>query len=181
GLPRRGRTKDLVMEALDLVGLAGHARRFPQQISGGEQQRAAIARAIVRSPQLLIADEPTANLPPDASWQVVQLLGEINRRGVTVLVATHDRDVVDRTKRRVVELADGRVVRDQRHGRFAPLAVAAGAAAADGSSTLYPVLPAAGPGVLDGAGVQLGADSSLYPTLPVVAPLAGVAPGRRNG
>src|SRR5919109_167387 len=81
--PRRGKTSDLVMEALDLVGLAAHARRFPNQLSGGEQQRTAIARAIVRSPQLLIADEPTANLPPDASWQLIQLLAEINRRGVT--------------------------------------------------------------------------------------------------
>ena len=119
GTPRRRKTRDLVMEALDLVGLASHARRFPQHISGGEQQRVAIARAIVRSPQLLIADEPTANLPPDASWQIVQLLAEINRRGVTTLVATHDRDVVDGMRRRVVELAGGRIVRDERHGSFA--------------------------------------------------------------
>src|SRR6266542_549197 len=118
GLPRKRKTGDLVMEALELVGLQGHARRFPHQISGGEQQRAAIARAIVRSPQLLIADEPTANLPPDASWQIVQLLAEINRRGVTVLVATHDREVVDGTRRRVVELSGGRIVRDQRYGTF---------------------------------------------------------------
>ena len=69
------------MEALDLVGLSNHARRFPAQISGGEQQRAAIARAIVRSPQLLIADEPTANLPPDASWEIMQLLGRSTAGG----------------------------------------------------------------------------------------------------
>ena len=129
GLPRRRRTRDLVMEALDLVGLGNHARRFPAQISGGEQQRAAIARAIVRSPQLLIADEPTANLPPDASWEIMQLLGEINRRGVTVVVATHDSAVVDRTKRRVVELTEGRVVRDQRYGRFTPHGATNGAPA----------------------------------------------------
>ncbi len=147
GRPRPRKTRDLVMEALDLVGLAGHAHRFPRQISGGEQQRAAIARAIVRSPQLLIADEPTANLPPDASWQIVQLLGEINRRGVTVVVATHDRDVVDRTKRRVVELADGRIVRDQRFGTFAPPAPVA-PQVTTGSSAFYPVVPATGPNAL---------------------------------
>jgi cell division transport system ATP-binding protein len=147
GRPRPRKTRDLVMEALDLVGLAGHAHRFPRQISGGEQQRAAIARAIVRSPQLLIADEPTANLPPDASWQIVQLLGEINRRGVTVVVATHDRDVVDRTKRRVVELAEGRIVRDQRFGTFAPPVPAAPQVITD-SSAFHPVVPAAGPNAL---------------------------------
>jgi cell division transport system ATP-binding protein len=192
GLPRRRRTRDLVMEALDLVGLSGHARRFPAQISGGEQQRAAIARAIVRSPQLLIADEPTANLPPDASWEIVQLLGEINRRGVTVVVATHDSAVVDRTKRRVVELTEGRVVRDQRYGRFTPGGAQNGAqngaphgvangvtnGAANGApsgapaghgaepgSTLYPVLPPSGPSVLGRTTGQLGADSGLYPAL----------------
>jgi cell division transport system ATP-binding protein len=142
GAPRRAKTKDLVMEALALVGLSGHAKRFPRQLSGGEQQRAAIARAIVRSPQILIADEPTANLPPDASWQVIQLLADINRRGVTTLVATHDRDVVDGLKRRVVELAGGRIVRDQRHGLFTP-----GQRSAS-SSTLLPVVPPVGPSVL---------------------------------
>jgi cell division transport system ATP-binding protein len=138
GLPRRRKTRDLVMEALEVVGLAGHSRSFPAQMSGGEQQRAAIARAIVRSPHLLIADEPTANLPPDASWQIVQLLAEINRRGVTVLVSTHDRDVVDRMRRRVVELADGRVIRDQPYGSFAQ-----GLEAAISSSTLLQVVPPA--------------------------------------
>ena len=122
----------------------------------------AIARAIVRSPQLLIADEPTANLPPDASWEIVQLLSEINRRGVTVVVATHDRDIVDRTKRRVVELTEGRIVRDQRYGRFAPAA----AQALEAGSTLYPVLPPSGPSVVGGRTTgQLGADSGLYPVL----------------
>jgi cell division transport system ATP-binding protein len=132
GAPRRAKTQDLVHEALELVGLADHARRFPYQLSGGEQQRAAIARAIVRSPRLLIADEPTANLPPDASWEIVQVLADINRRGVTTLVATHDRDVVDRMQRRVVELAAGRVVRDERYGRFTPAANGADPAASLG-------------------------------------------------
>jgi cell division transport system ATP-binding protein len=187
GVPRRRRTKDLVMEALDLVGLADHARRFPAQISGGEQQRAAIARAIVRSPQLLIADEPTANLPPDASLEITQLLGEINRRGVTVVVATHDRDVVDQTKRRVVELAGGLIVRDQRYGRFTPLTpsgvgqvaqVAQVPQVAEAASTLYPVLPPEGPSVLGRTTGKLGVDSGLYPVLPGAA-LAGA--GRRAG
>ncbi len=160
-LPRKRKTGDLVMEALELVGLQGHARRFPHQISGGEQQRAAIARAIVRSPQLLIADEPTANLPPDASWQIVQLLAEINRRGVTVLVATHDRAVVDGSRRRVVELAAGRIVRDQRYGTFTPgaptsasspgipaIAAVPASSVTSSSSTLFPVVTPAGPSVL---------------------------------
>ncbi|CAA9281092.1 MAG: Cell division transporter, ATP-binding protein FtsE [uncultured Chloroflexi bacterium] len=151
GAPRRGSTRDLVMEALELVGLTGDARRFPRQLSGGEQQRAAIARAIVRSPQILIADEPTANLPPDASWQIVQLLADINRRGVTTLVATHDRDVVNGLKRRVVELAGGHLVRDERHGAF-------------GSSAAYQAVPAARTGAATVASVS-GAFPVLSPVL----------------
>ena len=120
GMDRRTDGRDLVSDALELVGIAAHAKRFPHQLSGGEQQRAAIARAIVRSPSLLLADEPTASLPPDSSWQVVQLLAEINRRGVTVVIATHDRDVVDRMGRRVIELDGGMVRRDDRYGRFEP-------------------------------------------------------------
>lgn len=120
GMDRRTDGRDLVADALELVGIAAHAKRFPHQLSGGEQQRAAIARAIVRSPSLLLADEPTASLPPDSSWQVVQLLAEINRRGVTVVIATHDRDVVDRMGRRVIELDGGMVRRDDRYGRFEP-------------------------------------------------------------
>ena len=145
GAQRRGRTADLVNEALGQVGLLSHARRFPSQLSGGEQQRAAIARAIVRSPHILIADEPTANLPPDAAWQIVQLLAEINRRGVTTLVATHDRAVVDRLKRRVVELQDGRVTRDQRFGSFGAVPTAAPASppseSSPGSSAYWPIAP----------------------------------------
>jgi len=150
GAPRRASTKELVLEALDLVGLASHAKRFPRQLSGGEQQRAAIARAIVRSPQLLIADEPTANLPPDAAWQIVQLLADINRRGVTTLVATHDRDVVNGLKRRVIELSGGKVVRDQRYGSF-------------GSSSSYAAVPAA-------------ASSSVLAAVPAATPVTGIYP-----
>ena len=140
---RAGKTRDLVHAALDQVRLTAHARRFPRQLSGGEQQRAAIARAIVRSPQILIADEPTANLPPDASWQIVQLLADINRSGVTTLVATHDRDVVDGLKRRVVELEGGRLVRDQRYGTFGAVggAPAESQAVPLASSAYWPVVP----------------------------------------
>jgi cell division transport system ATP-binding protein len=120
GMDRRTDGRDLVTDALELVGITAHAKRFPHQLSGGEQQRAAIARAIVRSPSLLLADEPTASLPPESSWQIVQLLAEINRRGVTVVIATHDREVVDRMHRRVIELEGGAVRRDDRYGRFEP-------------------------------------------------------------
>jgi cell division transport system ATP-binding protein len=171
GLPRRGKTKDLVGEALELVGLASYGRRFPVQLSGGEQQRVAIARAIVRSPRLLIADEPTANLPPDASWQIMQLLAEINRRGVTVMVATHDRAVVDGLKRRVVELEEGRVVRDQRYGCFAP-----GSGDGTSTSTYHPVV--APPGLTSLTSPQPpAAGSGLYPTLSGAMP---GHPGRAN-
>lgn len=172
GQPRRGKTKDLVMEALDLVGLASDARRFPTQLSGGQQQRVAIARAIVRSPQLLIADEPTANLPPDASWQTIQLLTEINRRHVTVLVATHDQSVVDGMHRRVVEMANGQIVRDQRNGRFD-----AGTAVSISSSTLYPVLSPSGPAVLSSGGMR-GQSVSASGSYPAVGPVAGPARAR---
>ena len=163
GLPRRRKACDLVLEALELVGLAEHAHHFPPQISGGEQQRAAIARAIVRSPKLLIADEPTANLPPDASLQIVQLLSEINRRGVTVLVATHDRDVVNTLRRRVVELADGRIVRDQRYGNFADAAF--DPSATTSSSALYPVIAPAGPNVLAAASAKPRPETGVYPAV----------------
>lgn len=115
-----GRASELVWDALEVVQLADHAERFPGQLSGGEAQRAAIARAIVRQPQLLLADEPTANLPPAMAWQVLQVLTDIHYyHGVTTIIATHDREVVDRMRQRVVELSHGYIVRDQRGGRFA--------------------------------------------------------------
>jgi len=113
------RLTDRVWHALDVVGLANHAERLPGTLSGGEAQRAAIARAIVRQPLLLLADEPTANLPPAMAWQVLQVLADINCLGVTTIIATHDRDIVDRMRQRVVELSQGHIVRDQRGGRFA--------------------------------------------------------------
>jgi cell division transport system ATP-binding protein len=91
---------------------------FPTELSGGEQQRAAIARALVNNPPILIADEPTGNLDPDTSWGIVQILSRINARGTTVVVATHDNQVVDRLIRRVVALDSGKVVRDEDKGTY---------------------------------------------------------------
>jgi len=103
---------------LDLVGLAHRCDSFPQELSGGEQQRAAIARALVNHPTILLADEPTGNLDPDTSWEIVQLLEQINIRGTTVLVASHDNQMVDRLKKRVIQLDSGCLVRDQDRGTY---------------------------------------------------------------
>jgi cell division transport system ATP-binding protein len=98
---------------LDLVGLDGKADRLPHELSGGEQQRVAIARAFVNRPMLLLADEPTGNLDPDTSQDIMLLLERINRTGTTVLMATHDHSIVDSMRRRVIELDMGQVVRDE--------------------------------------------------------------------
>jgi len=115
--PRSIRRK--VPEILTLVGLSDKSDRLPNELSGGEQQRVSIARAFVNHPRLLIADEPTGNLDPDTSIDIMQLLYRINRTGTTVVMATHDRDLVDKMQMRVIALEDGRVVRDQRQARYA--------------------------------------------------------------
>ncbi len=107
------------VQALEVVGLADRADALPWQLSGGEQQRMSIARAIVHRPPLLLADEPTGNLDPRTSWEIVQLLSRINLRGTTVLVATHNKLIVDILRQRVVELAAGTVVRDEAYGLYA--------------------------------------------------------------
>ena len=107
-----------VPEALDLVGLAGKERRLPHELSGGEQQRVAIARAMVNRPKLLLADEPTGNLDPSTSVGIMRLLDRINRQGTTVVMATHDDEIVDQMRKRVIELKGGEVVRDQDHGVY---------------------------------------------------------------
>jgi cell division transport system ATP-binding protein len=107
------------LQALEVVGLADRAGALPWQLSGGEQQRVSIARAIVHRPPLLLADEPTGNLDPRTSWEIIQLLSRINLRGTTVLVATHNRLVVDILRKRVVELAGGTLVRDEDYGLYA--------------------------------------------------------------
>lgn len=105
-------------DALAMVGLTHRCDSFPHQMSGGEQQRAAIARALVNNPTVLIADEPTGNLDPDTSWEIMQLLEQINVRGATVLVATHDSNIVDRMKKRVVQLEAGAIIRDENKGTY---------------------------------------------------------------
>ena len=105
-------------EALDLVGLAGKERRLPHELSGGEQQRVAIARAMVNRPKLLLADEPTGNLDPSTSVGIMRLLDRINRQGTTVVMATHDDEIVDQMRKRVIELKGGEVVRDQDRGVY---------------------------------------------------------------
>jgi len=107
-----------VPEVLELVGLEGKANRMPHELSGGEQQRVAIARAFVNRPLLLLADEPTGNLDPDTSADIMMLLERINRTGTTVLMATHDHTIVDAMRRRVIELNLGKVVRDEDRGVY---------------------------------------------------------------
>lgn len=108
-----------VPEILEIVGLTGKSEKYPDQLSGGEQQRVSIARAFVSQPPILIADEPTGNLDPETSVGIVQLLNRIHRIGTTVLVATHDRHMVDVMQKRVVTLEDGTVVRDRVKGAYA--------------------------------------------------------------
>jgi ABC-type ATPase involved in cell division len=105
-------------DALRLVGLADKVKNFPDQLSGGEQQRVSVARAFVNHPPLLLADEPTGNLDPDTSIGIMQLLYRINRTGTTVIVATHDKSMVDQMRRRVIELSAGRVIRDEATGSY---------------------------------------------------------------
>jgi len=117
GKPRHTVAK-VVPEVLDLVGLAGKEKRRPDELSGGEQQRVAIARAFVNRPRVLLADEPTGNLDPETSVGIMKLLDRINRTGTTVVMATHDSHIVDSMRRRVIELDDGRVTRDQSRGVY---------------------------------------------------------------
>lgn len=107
-----------VPKVLDIVGLKEKAARFPQELSGGERQRVAIARAIVRQPKILIADEPTGNLDPKHAWDIVRVLQKINRFGTTVLLTTHNKEIVNRLKRRVIRIQDGRVVKDESRGKY---------------------------------------------------------------
>jgi len=117
GTPRR-LIRPAVERVLSLVGLTSQARQLPSQLSGGEQQRTAIARALVHDPRLIIADEPTGNLDPLISWEILQLLLRINELGVTVLMATHNAEVVTALRRRVVALEEGRVIRDEVGGAY---------------------------------------------------------------
>jgi cell division transport system ATP-binding protein len=113
-----GSSRKKAAEILSLVGLKHKADNYPNELSGGEQQRVSIARAFVNHPPLLIADEPTGNLDPETSMGIMQLLYRINKTGTTVLMATHDREMVDRMRRRVIALDEGKVVRDQKRGGY---------------------------------------------------------------
>ncbi len=115
--PRRA-IKERVRTVLDLVGLLGKADELPQNLSGGEQQRVAIARAIVNRPLLLIADEPTGNLDPETSKGIMTLFTKINHMGTTVLMVTHDKQMVDMMNKRVLEMVDGKIVRDELKGGY---------------------------------------------------------------
>jgi cell division transport system ATP-binding protein len=103
---------------LSMVGLSRKSGLYPQQLSGGEQQRVSLARAMVNSPSILIADEPTGNLDPDMSWDIMKTLVEINQRGTTILMATHASDIVDRMKKRVIEIENGIITRDEMKGGY---------------------------------------------------------------
>jgi len=117
GAPRH-RIKTEVPEAIKMVGLDGMERRHMSELSGGERQRVAIARAMVNRPQILLADEPTGNLDPETGLSITKLLDQINKTGTTVVMATHDHSIVNQLRKRVIELSDGRVVRDQARGVY---------------------------------------------------------------
>lgn len=114
----RKEIKVKVPSVLEMVGLDSKADYFPHQLSGGEQQRVAIARAIINGPRLLIADEPTGNLDPDTSWEIMELINNINLRGTTVVMATHARPIVDRMRKRVIALERGQIIRDEEGGLY---------------------------------------------------------------
>lgn len=107
-----------VTKILDLVGLTNRKDNYPNELSGGEKQRVAIARALVHAPKILIADEPTGNLDPVNTWEIMEILNRVNRSGTTVLLATHNKEVVDKIKRRVIAMKGGRIVGDQKIGKY---------------------------------------------------------------
>ena len=117
GRPQR-EIEELVPQVLDMVGLADRMKNFPHELSGGEQQRVAIARALIHRPEVIIADEPTGNLDPFHTFEIVKLLEKINQLGTTVLLATHDREVVNGLERRVITLDKGRIVKDDPKGKY---------------------------------------------------------------
>jgi cell division transport system ATP-binding protein len=107
-----------VMEVLDLVGLKHKIKMLPSELSGGEQQRVSIARSIVNSPKIMIADEPTGNLDPETSWEIMNIFEQINARGTTIVMATHNREIVNTLKHRVIAIEGGKIVRDEQRGEY---------------------------------------------------------------
>lgn len=110
--------KRRVMETLDLVNLKHKVRMLPTELSGGEQQRVSIARSIVNSPKVMIADEPTGNLDPDTSWDIMRIFEEINTRGTTIVMATHNREIVNKIRHRVIAIENGQIIRDEQRGDY---------------------------------------------------------------
>ena len=110
--------KNKIPELLETVNLTGREKAYPHELSGGEQQRVSIARALIVDPKLLIADEPTGNLDPVTSWEIVEALETINKKGTTVIMITHEKDIVDKLKKRVVHLQKGKIVRDEIGGKY---------------------------------------------------------------
>lgn len=110
--------KKSVEEILDMVGLKGFEEKFPLQLSGGELRRTAIARAIIKKPKILLADEPTADLDPVASWEIIKIMNEINKTGTTIIMATHNLEVVNSSGKRVITLDKGRILKDQKNGKY---------------------------------------------------------------
>ena len=110
--------KKSVSAVLDIVGLSDKQKHFPSQLSGGERQRVAIARAIVNDPRIVIADEPTGNLDPETSWDIMDIFQRINATGTTIMMATHDKEIVDKMHRRVIALEKGHIVRDEMRGTY---------------------------------------------------------------
>jgi cell division transport system ATP-binding protein len=110
--------KESVSQIINIVGLGRKSKSYPRELSGGEQQRVAIARALVHHPEVLIADEPTGNLDIINTWEIMDLLLKINKMGTTVILATHDKETVDRINRRVIAIDDGRIIRDQQKGKY---------------------------------------------------------------
>jgi cell division transport system ATP-binding protein len=117
GAPTR-HIKRRVKDVLDWVGLADKADMLPGQLSGGEQQRIAVARALVNNPVVIVADEPTGNLDPDTSWDIMKLFQRINDRGTTIIMATHNREIVNTMRKRVIAIENGRIVRDENRGMY---------------------------------------------------------------
>lgn len=117
GLPKK-EIREKALKAIELVGLKSKVKDFPHQLSGGEQQRVAIARAIVNSPKLLLCDEPTGNLDPDTSYGIMQVLEAINNMGTTIIMATHDREMVDKMRKRVILLENGKLKKDYEKGTY---------------------------------------------------------------
>ena len=110
--------EERVLEVLDLVGLKNKASSLPQELSGGEQQRVSIARAIASRPKIVITDEPTGNLDPDTSWEIMRTLEEINATGTTIIMATHSQEIVNTIKKRVIAIEDGLIARDEKQGDY---------------------------------------------------------------